>query len=268
MASGLEMVAPVVENPEVVESVLSGSGTLLEGLSGGEVLAAGQSEGVLSSSEALFERLSDGESPLMEKAESVRSGSEALFKRLSRERAYTFMRPDDCGKVRELLTPVEKQDREIEAVENGEKVLDTTQKKGNYGEMKTDQDLRNHGYEKISTDVVTSVDDPGHHGIDGIYHNPDGEPPYIIVDAKYDTAQLNTKVTDGPQMSQSWIDARLDDAVGKEKADEIRLAMLEGDVGGYVAHVAKGGDLNAPVTYDKVDENGIVVEKDVKINAT
>ena len=165
------------------------------------------------------------------------------------------------------LTPEEKQDNEIEAVENGEKLLDTTQKKGNYGEMKTDQDLRNRGYKKISKEVVTSVDDPGHKGIDGVYYNPDGRPPYIIADAKYNTAQLDKEGTAGPQMSQSWIDANLDDAVGKGRADEIRLAMLEGDVGCYVAHVAKGGDLNAPVTYDQVNENGTIVEKDVKINA-
>ena len=168
------------------------------------------------------------------------------------------------------LTPEEisqKQDRVIESVENGDVALDSTEKKGNYGEMKVDQDLRERGYERISTDAVTDLKG-GHDGIDGVYHNPDGEPPYLIVDAKYDTAQLNPKTSDGPQMSQGWIDARLDDAVGKEAADEIRMAQLNDEVGCYVGRVAKGGDLTAEVIYDRVDTAGNIVERGVTINGT
>ena len=49
---------------------------------------------------------------------------------------------------------------------------------------------------------------------------------YIIADAKYGFAKLQ-ETQDGMQMSKEWIDRRLDDAVGKEKADEIRDAYEE-----------------------------------------
>ena len=169
------------------------------------------------------------------------------------------------------LSPEEisqKQAQIIEAVENGEEPLDGNLEKGNYGEMKVDQDLAKRGYERISTDAVTDLKDPTHRGIDGVYYNPDGEPPYLIVDAKYDKAELKLTKVDGPQMSESWIDARLDDAVGKDVADEIRMAQLNDDVGCYVGRVAKGGDLAAEVIYDRVDAAGKIVEEGVKINGT
>ena len=161
------------------------------------------------------------------------------------------------------LSPEEisqKQAEVIESVENGDVALKDSQEKGNYGEMKIDQDLREKGYERISTDVVTDLKDPTHKGIDGVYYNPDGDPPYLIVDAKYDTAKLKDEIGDGRQMSQKWIDARLDDAVGKDVADEIRMAQLNGDVGCYVGKVAKGGDLTAEVIYQQVDEAGEIVK--------
>lgn len=129
--------------------------------------------------------------------------------------------------------------------------------------MKTDQDLRNKGYVRISKDTTTSIDDKGHQGIDGVYENPDGDPRYIIVDSKYGTSTLGD-TADGKQMSEGWIDKRLDDAVGKEKADEIREAQLldPDSVGSYVAHV----DADGNVTYDKLDGDANVVEKDVEIN--
>lgn len=163
----------------------------------------------------------------------------------------------------------QKQAQVIESVENGDVPLETNKEKGNYGEMKVDQDLRDRGYDRISTDAVTDLTDPIHHGIDGVYHNPDGEPPYLIVDAKSFKAELNREIKgDGPQMSQSWIDARLDDAVGKETADEIRMAQLNDEVGCYVGRVAKGGDLAAEVIYDRVDAAGKIVEEGVRINGT
>lgn len=159
------------------------------------------------------------------------------------------------------------QNRVIQSAENGAVKLETDIEKGNYGEMKIDQDLSQKGYQRISLDATTTLDAPTHQGIDGIYYNPDGKPPYLIVDAKYNTAELKN-TNDGLQMSQNWIDKRLDAAVGKEKADEIRMAQLNGDVGCYVGKVALNNDLNAPVSYNRVDETGKVVEKDVKINAS
>ena len=95
--------------------------------------------------------------------------------------------------------------------------------KGNYGEMKTDIDLEEAGYTRVSTTRVTSVYSPTHQGIDGVYKSPNPPPTYIIVESKYGTAQMSTTVGSGPQMSSKWIfGSRLDDAVGGELADEIR----------------------------------------------
>ncbi len=159
---------------------------------------------------------------------------------------------------------IDQQNDTIKRVESGKIALDSTQKKGNYGEMKTDQDLREKGYERISNDMVSDIDDLGHKGIDGVYYNPDSQPKYLIVDSKYGTAQL-AETADGKQMSDNWIDKRLDDSVGKEKADEIRMEKLINpeNVGSYVARV----DENGNVSYDKIDANGNIERKDVNINA-
>lgn len=158
---------------------------------------------------------------------------------------------------------IERQNKEIDRVENGEENLDSTLEKGNYGEMKVDQDLREKGYERISKDMVTDVKAIGHQGIDGVYCNPDGSPKYLIVDAKYGTAQL-ADTLDGKQMSDNWQDKRLDESVGKQKADEIRMEKLfnSDNVGSYVAHI----DENGNITYDKLDGNANIIEKDVRIN--
>jgi hypothetical protein len=123
--------------------------------------------------------------------------------------------------------------------------------KGNYGEMKTDIDLLNKGYVRISGDGVTGLTDGGHRGIDGTYHNPDGHPPYLITDAKYGNAALRD-TGDGKQLSETWIDNRLDADVGKSQADAIREAMLDDDVGVAVSHI----DVDGNVTYKAVDSNG------------
>lgn len=170
----------------------------------------------------------------------------------------------NAAEHKEYLTEeekIKKQDEVIDDVESGRKSLDSTQEKGNYGEMKTDQDMREKGFVRISQDMVTDLDESGHQGIDGVYHNPQtGE--YIIIDSKFGTAQLGD-TQDGKQMCADWINSRLDAAVGKEKADEIRMKMLfEPDkVKGCVAHVETG-----KVTYDRLDSNANIVEKDVKIN--
>lgn len=167
---------------------------------------------------------------------------------------------------KEVISPQENSDLqkdEISKVESGDKTLETTNEKGNYGEMKTDQDLQDKGYERISKDTTTSIEDKGHQGIDGVYENPDGVPQYIIVDAKYGSSTLGD-TADGKQMSDSWIDKRLDDSVGKDKADDIRMEKLlnPDNVGSYVSHISEDGK----VTYDKLDDNANVIEKDVKIN--
>lgn len=155
---------------------------------------------------------------------------------------------------------IEMQNSVISQVERGEKTLDTTQEKGNYGEMKTDQVLREQGYSRISNETVTSLQDTVRKGIDGVYENVDGKPPILIVDSKYGTAQLS-ETLDGKQMSENWINERLDESVGKEKADEIRKAEIL-NVGNYVCHVGT----DSGTTFDKLDKNATVTERNVKFN--
>ena len=59
-------------------------------------------------------------------------------------------------------------------------------------------------------------------------------------------------------MSEKWIDNRLDNAVGKEKADEIRMEKLmnSDNVVSYVARIGEDGN----VTYERVDSNGYVMK--------
>jgi hypothetical protein len=129
--------------------------------------------------------------------------------------------------------------------------LDNKQK-GNYGEMKTDIDMLDKGYIRISKEGITSLDDKGHQGIDGVYENPDGEPKYLIVDSKYGSSQLSD-TKDGKQMSDEWIDKRLDEAVGKEKADEIRMEQIENtdNIGKAVAHIDSDGN----IAYTDIDNS-------------
>ena len=81
----------------------------------------------------------------------------------------------------------------IESVENsaeGSKGLTNIQK-GNYGEMKMDDLFESQGYERLSTDRVTDLNQATHQGIDGVYYNPDGHPPYIIGEAKYGSSKFS-----------------------------------------------------------------------------
>lgn len=162
----------------------------------------------------------------------------------------------------EMKFDISEQNKILEEVKNGERKLENSQEKGNYGEMRTDQDLKEKGYERISLDRVTDLNSAGHQGIDGVYYKEGGEPEYIIVDSKYGSAQLS-ETADGKQMSDKWIDNRLDNAVGKEKADEIRMEKMANseNVGSFVAHVGEDGI----VTYDRLDSNGDIKERNVQL---
>lgn len=45
---------------------------------------------------------------------------------------------------------------------------------------------------ELVIDRVVDLNEPIHQGIDGVYYNPDGHPPYIIGEAKYGTSKLST----------------------------------------------------------------------------
>ena len=110
-------------------------------------------------------------------------------------RDYIWVHNADCSQI-------------IKQVESGEVELENSQQKGNYGEMKMDQELHNNGYERISTDSVDSLNSPGHQGIDGVYYKEDGNPQFIIGEAKYGSSRLGNTKADGKQMSNNWINNR------------------------------------------------------------
>ncbi|MCU5096850.1 hypothetical protein [Bacillus wiedmannii] len=116
-----------------------------------------------------------------------------------------------------------KQKEIINEVENGNVKLKTNKQKGNYGEMKMDVHFESKGFDRISNDRVTSLDDKIVKGIDGVYYNQGPPPKYIIGEAKCGGA----KTKDGRQMSDTWVEGkvRLEKAVGKDAADDI---LLEG----------------------------------------
>jgi hypothetical protein len=144
-------------------------------------------------------------------------------------------------KIENADSPIPEQQKQNQAIDDGEsgktKLEDYGEnkgdytRKGNYGEMKADQHFeglddingRKADINRISDDRVTDVDDKGHHGIDGVYENKGTPPPkYIINETKYGSSDLNQHTADGPQMSDPWIENRLDDAVGFDKAEDIR----------------------------------------------
>jgi len=140
----------------------------------------------------------------------------------------------------------------IDDVKSGKTTLDTTKQKGNFGEMVMDEHYKSLGYERVSVDKVTGLDDTIKKGIDGVYYNPNGKPPYIIGEAKYGTSTLS-KTKDGLQMSGDWIEGskRLETAVGKDLADDI---LLEGYKPELVNIKTDGS-----VTVKPLDKNGKVV---------
>jgi len=116
----------------------------------------------------------------------------------------------------------------------------TNAEKGVFGEAKADEFMAEKGYKKLNGDPVKVGDEPLGQGIDGVWKNPHPPPDYVITEAKYGSSKLgNTQ--DGPQMSDKWINNRLDDAVGQETADQIRKAQAKGQVEKWLLRVDEKG---------------------------
>ena len=78
-------------------------------------------------------------------------------------------------------------------------------RKGNFGEICTDLDFYEKGYEVLHVNRVSNIDTPAQTGIDHIFKNPEtGE--FIIVESKFHgTGGLSTLVDGTRQMSDIWI---------------------------------------------------------------
>lgn len=142
------------------------------------------------------------------------------------------------------MEEITQQRQVLDKVTSGKETLAKNTPKGNYGEMVQDEFYRQHGYERINQDMVTGLDDAGHTGIDGVYYNPDGHPPYIISEAKYGSSRLSKGLADGiDQMNIDWIDNRLEKAVGKQKYREIIRQRALGNVQSNLFKVKEDGDI-------------------------
>ena len=144
----------------------------------------------------------------------------------------------------------------IKGVENGDVPLINNIQKGNYGEMKMDAYFESQGYERISLDRVTDLNTPTHQGIDGVYYNPDGHPPYIIGEAKYGSSRLSILADGTPQMSDKWIIDRLENAVGEEIANDIKMEMIlnPDNVGSTLVHVSSDGGIDITELIDGIKQ--------------
>lgn len=84
------------------------------------------------------------------------------------------------------------------------------------------------GFEKMHNGVE-SLDDKIHHGIDGVYKNkdPNGDPKFIIAEAKYGSSQLGNTKKSGPQMGDKWIKNNIGKIV--DDPDDIIEGLATGD---------------------------------------
>lgn len=112
----------------------------------------------------------------------------------------------------------------IKYVESGKTKLKNNQQKGNYGEMKMDVHYESQGYNRISRDRVTKLDQSITKGIDGVYEDAGPPPKFIIAEAKYNKSQLN-KTKDWRQMDDYWVQRRLRSDVGIKKYNDIQKSM-------------------------------------------
>ncbi|CAA6801594.1 MAG: Unknown protein [uncultured Sulfurovum sp.] len=82
--------------------------------------------------------------------------------------------------------------------------------------MVMDMHFEKMGYKRISKSKVESLDDTIEKGIDGVYFRENPPPNYVIAEAKYGGAKLNTKSTP-KQMTKEWIDKNIKEAVKDEQ---------------------------------------------------
>lgn len=181
---------------------------------------------------------------------AAREGGEAIAARTGRELIESL--GDDAADIARVITRStdDIQDDLIRQVKDGDIELSTSARKGNFGEMATDRDMMDKGYEPLHQ-RLTDIDASTHQGIDGVFKNPGPPPSYVVVDAKYGQAGLNT-LTDGTrQMSDKWIQDRLGNTVSRQELRNITQSGYERVVGKV--------DANGNITYRRVNADGYII---------
>ena len=121
----------------------------------------------------------------------------------------------------------------------------TAKQKGNFGEIVSDTHLKQkHSLKRIGDKPPKTIDDKLRKGIDGIYENNSPPPKYVINESKYGQGKLNPNTADGPQMSDKWIENRLEKQLGPDKADEIIRAMKNGEADKVLSKVDESGNVS------------------------
>ncbi|MCG8672534.1 MAG: DUF637 domain-containing protein, partial [Pseudomonadales bacterium] len=136
----------------------------------------------------------------------------------------------------------------LDKVKNGEEVLDSTKRKGNFGEMAVDDDMVNKGFTPLH-ERIKSLDAPTTQGIDGIFEK-DGK--FYIVESKFGSSRLSKGLADGTdQMDAKWIENRIEQL---NLPVEVKLDILDN----YLPVVARIDEAGA-IAYKKLDDTGRVV---------
>lgn len=142
--------------------------------------------------------------------------------------------------------------------------------KGNYGEMRMDQLMRTKGYRWLDSDAVkplVSYDAPRGHGIDGLYVKGNNFADIVIGEAKFKSGSPNSlmgTIKNGSirQMSDEWVDIKLDELVRKNLLTAEKRDLITGNYKGILFHInsdKKIGDLGRLTVYH-LDDAGKITE--------
>jgi hypothetical protein len=107
--------------------------------------------------------------------------------------------------------------------------------------------MQEEGFQKLNGDIVKVGDPPLGSGIDGVWRNTAPPPEYVITESKFGSSALGTLKDGTKQMSDKWVDVRLNDAVGSELADKIRFADAEGSVEKWLLQVDSSGKVTKTI---------------------
>jgi len=145
--------------------------------------------------------------------------------------------------------------------------------KGNFGEIRTAQDLKMRGYEVISNSHATQLTEAGHQGLDIAAKDPHGTMD-IVADAKYKESAgrptMNNTTNSGRQMSNRWLITpnqngtnRLQDALPADDAARISNKVTAGSRD--LMRLAAKVEADGAVTYYEVDRLGNVTGNPVQV---
>ncbi|PEX82911.1 hypothetical protein COJ50_22115 [Bacillus cereus] len=157
-------------------------------------------------------------------------------------------------------------------VDNFDAKIATNKQKGNYGEIKSsdnllnNQSLKDSGYDlkPVGKSAPSGINDKIVKGIDGLYENTNAESKikYVIDEAKFGSSQLG-KTKDGRQMSNDWLNgaktrkSRILKAVDGDMKLSIKItnALKKGEVERVLSKVDSTGNVK---TY-RIDAKGDII---------